>query len=86
MKRSAKNVMIILIAGGISVLTLFVADASAQSTAPTNSFSLTSERFNNQITPLADIVGWRYKSVDGKLYERQYNYSRSTWIGEWRLC
>lgn len=38
------------------------------------------------ITPYADIIGWRYKSVDGKMYQRQYNYSKQTWIGEWELC
>lgn len=36
--------------------------------------------------PFADIKGWRYKSVDGKMYRRQYNYSRQKWIGKWELC
>lgn len=34
----------------------------------------------------AHIIGWRYKSVDGKVYRRQYNYSREKWIGAWELC
>lgn len=36
--------------------------------------------------PFADIKGWRYKAVDGKMYRRQYNYSKQEWIGEWELC
>lgn len=36
--------------------------------------------------PFADIKGWRYKAVDGKMYRRQYNYSKQKWIGEWELC
>ena len=34
----------------------------------------------------AQIIGWRYKSENGKVYRRQYNYSRKKWIGEWELC
>ena len=34
----------------------------------------------------AQIIGWRYKSENGKVYIRQYNYSRKKWIGEWELC
>ena len=37
-------------------------------------------------TPFADITGWRYKAVDGKMYRRQYNYSKQKWLGEWELC
>lgn len=36
--------------------------------------------------PFADIKGCRYKAVDGKMYRRQYNYSKEKWIGEWELC
>lgn len=36
--------------------------------------------------PFAQVIGWRYKTEDGKLYRRQYNYSRQEWIGEWELC
>ena len=34
----------------------------------------------------AQIIGWRYKSENGKVYRRQSNYSRKKWIGEWELC
>jgi len=38
------------------------------------------------ITPCSDKIGWRYKSIDGKIYRRQYNYSKGKWIGKWQLC
>lgn len=34
----------------------------------------------------AQVIGWRYKSENGRVYRRQYNYSRRKWIGEWELC
>ncbi len=40
----------------------------------------------NIIVPFADIIEWRYKSIDGKLYRRQYNYSKQVWIGQWEPC
>lgn len=38
-----------------------------------------------QIEPRADIVGWKYKTMDGKLYKRLYNYTKEQWIGDWIL-
>jgi len=34
----------------------------------------------------AAVTGWRYKTVDGKLYKRLYDYTNQKWIGEWELC
>lgn len=31
----------------------------------------------------APIIGWRYKTVNDRLYRRLYNYSTQEWIGEW---
>lgn len=33
----------------------------------------------------SDIIEWRYKVVDGKLYRRQYNCTKDKWIGKWEL-
>lgn len=33
----------------------------------------------------ADIIEWRYKIENNKLYRRQYNYSKQEWIGEWEF-
>ncbi len=37
-------------------------------------------------SPLSDIIGWRYKTENGQVYRRQYNYSKQKWIGEWEAC
>ena len=33
--------------------------------------------------PCSEIIEWRYKFEDGKIYKRLYNYSRAEWVGEW---
>jgi hypothetical protein len=67
---------------------IFPINASAQTVQEKyNSAVLTSFNTNTKGANLdAHIIGWRYKSVDGKVYRRQYNYSREKWIGEWELC
>lgn len=37
------------------------------------------------IEPRADIIEWRYKIINGKLYKRQFNHSTGKWIGKWVL-
>lgn len=51
--------------------------AYAYSPVPDNSTSI--------ISPRADIIEWRYKVDNGKLYKRQYNCTRNEWIGNWVL-
>lgn len=68
---------------------MFPINASAQSyqekTAPISTNSLNSVEYDNAY-PNAYIIDWRYKSEDGKIYRRLYNYSLQEWIGEWELC
>lgn len=33
----------------------------------------------------ADIIEWRYKTENKKVYKRQYNCSKQRWIGEWEF-
>lgn len=40
---------------------------------------------SSSVRPLSDIIKWRYKSVNGKLYKRLYNYSKGQWVGDWIL-
>lgn len=39
-----------------------------------------------QVEPRATLKDWRYKSVNGKIYRRLYNYTLQRWEGEWELC
>ena len=38
------------------------------------------------IQPRKDKIDWLYKSVDGQLYRRLFNYSKNEWIGDWEIC
>ena len=35
------------------------------------------------IAPQSDIIQWKYKTINGILYKRQYNYTTNKWIGNW---
>lgn len=39
--------------------------------------------FSDNISVRRDIIGWRYKNINGRLYKRQYNYSKGIWLGKW---
>lgn len=47
---------------------------------------LANDDSNVLIEPRADIIEWRYKVVNGKLYKRLFNYSKNQWIGDWILA
>lgn len=38
---------------------------------------------DNSYIPYADVIGWRFKKIDGVSYKRQYNYTKQKWLGEW---
>lgn len=40
----------------------------------------------NEVTPQADITGWRYKNENGVCYKRLFNYTKGKWIGDWIRC
>ncbi len=37
------------------------------------------------VSPLSDIIEWRYKEQNGKLYKRLFNYTKEKWVGDWKL-
>lgn len=51
--------------------------------AETNTPIITNELVNEY---RKDDIRWVYEARDGKLYKRQYNFSRKEWIGDWILC
>lgn len=87
MKRKSEKKMLSLAVLTVSILMLPI-DASAQSQDVASPVSITSSQNSilDAYYPNANIIGWRYKSENGKMYRRQYNYSREKWIGEWELC
>ena len=38
---------------------------------------------NPTIEARADIIEWRYKLKNGRVYKRRYNYTKQKWIGDW---
>lgn len=37
------------------------------------------------ITPYADIIGWKYSVINGQLHRRLYNFTKQVWMGQWEL-
>lgn len=40
---------------------------------------------NNNIMPLSDEIRWVYKTENGRVYKRLFNFSTGKWIGNWIL-
>ena len=34
----------------------------------------------------SDVIVWKYKTINGKLYKRKYNQTTKKWIGSWVLA
>lgn len=54
------------------------------SIAPTSSINVYAST-NIVVEPRADIIEWRYKTENGKLYRRKFNYSKNEWVGDWQF-
>lgn len=50
--------------------------------APTTSFA-SENQVEVKIEYKSNIIGWRFKSIDGHAYKRQYDYTADKWLGEW---
>ena len=38
---------------------------------------------DQEVSTRKDIIKWRYKTINGYLYRRKYNYTKQVWIGHW---
>lgn len=65
----------------VSIATSFV-PVSVEASMDT---SLKSASELSNIKPRADIIEWRYNIINGKMYKRQFNYTKNQWIGKWIL-
>lgn len=73
MKKTIKSVLVLSI--------LFVMNISVLS--PVQVYASTNEYINEMGETRADIIEWRYKTENGKIYKRKYNYSKEKWVGNW---
>lgn len=42
--------------------------------------------FADQVEPQKDIIRWKFKTINGQIYKRQYNHSKAKWIGAWQIA
>lgn len=85
--KSKKNI-VLLIVFGLSISTLPMnasAQIKKQDLSSIRINSIENVKLGNEHNN-APAIRWRYKSENGKVYRRQYNYSKQTWIGEWEEC
>ena len=75
----------ILRASIISLLLLCTVPCFSVSAAPyeTDISSPHTDDDSLGIEARASDIGWRYKSVNGVLYKRKYDYTLRKWIGKW---
>ena len=82
MKKSIRKI----ITAFLAVLTISTASATvsfaAETTTPveTGDISITAVSSGEEISPLADDIGWKYMvGSDGNLYKRRWNYTKECW-------
>lgn len=53
---------------------------SAQNTSSEPSIAVSEE---DSSVYSGDVIVWKYKTMNGKLYKRKYNKTTKKWIGNW---
>lgn len=76
MKRLNKLILLFLF-GFISISGSIV---SAQDTSNEPSIVVSEE---DSSVYSGDVIVWKYKTMNGKLYKRKYNQTTKKWIGNW---
>lgn len=88
MKRFTKRITLFLVLL-IGSTFIFVDSSTANAeTTDIYDYEIETNVFQNSdetVSTYADTIGWRYKTVNGKLYRRKYNYTKEVWIGDWEL-
>ena len=73
-----KRKLFLYVLFSINIYLLSVPTIVSASTRPT---SITN--FNESISPLADDITWEYRTINGVLYKRLYNYTTDTPLSDW---
>lgn len=40
-------------------------------------------QYTQNLIQKKDVLVWKYKSINGKMYKRLYNKTTGKWIGDW---
>ena len=79
MKRLNKLILLFLF-GFISIGVFSGSIVSAQDTSNEPSIVVSEE---DSSVYSGDVIVWKYKVMNGKLYKRKYNQTTKKWIGNW---
>ena len=79
MKRLNKLILLFLF-GFISIGVFSGSIVSAQDTSNAPSIVVSEE---DSSVYSGDVIVWKYKTMNGKLYKRKYNQTTKKWIGNW---
>ena len=79
MKRLNKLILLFLF-GFISIGVFSGSIVSAQDTSNEPSIVVSEE---DSSVYSGDVIVWKYKTMNGKLYKRKYNQTTKKWIGKW---
>jgi len=73
-KKVSQSKLIILAGIAFCALAIFASPVSSLTTYASD---------ESDISVCADIIEWRYKIEDGKMYKALYNYSMGQFISDW---
>ena len=79
MKRLNKLILLFFF-GFISIGVFSGSIVSAQDTSNEPSIVVSEE---DSSVYSGDVIVWKYKTMNGKLYKRKYNQTTKKWIGNW---
>lgn len=79
-KKYNKFILIFLLCFTYSTI-FYDTPVSTQETATLSTTTISVE--NDTVICSGDIIVWKYKNINGKLYKRKYNQTTQKWIGNW---
>lgn len=77
--------MIAMLSACVLTVSFMGLQVSAVNLAPSQAPAI---RYGSEATiqPRQDKIDWLYKTENGRVYRRLFNFSKNEWIGDWILC
>ena len=76
--------MMSTLSAGLLVVSFFGGQGSAPSLTSAQIVAINEN--SATIQPRQDKIDWVYKSENGRVYRRLFNFSKNEWVGDWILC
>lgn len=77
--------MMSTLSAGLLVVSFLGVQVSATSLTSAQIVAIKNEN-SATIQPRQDKIDWVYKSENGRVYRRLFNFSKNEWIGDWEVC